>query len=138
MQDLDRGRLNPASPYRPAALSSRQLHVPNNASWLSVRDGGLLALLPKSIANSYWRVDFTEERVINLIVAATDHRDKVASLLELHADPTALSAAEKDALLLAFSEYNQSLAHLATMLDRVHPTERNRSRRSTGQCRAFR
>ncbi len=119
MLEIDRIRLEPsASGYRPAELSSGQFHVPSNSAWLSVRDSALLALIPKRLANNYWRVDFIQERANVLMATCSDQRDRVNSLSQLHANATMLSAPERDALLLAFSQYTQCLTHLGSILKR--------------------
>ena len=119
MLEIDRIRLEPsASGYRPAELSSGQFHVPSNSAWLSVRDSALLPLIPKRLANNYWRVDFSQERATYLMATCSELRDRVNSLSQLHASATMLSAPERDALLLAFSQYTQCLTHLDSMLKR--------------------
>jgi hypothetical protein len=91
-------------PFRVAALS--------NTSWLAVRDGGSLSLLPTQIADDYWHADYYGSESTALLQDIFKDYYELDGLLNLHAGIVVQSPEEKEQLLLAFARFNGKLRHL--------------------------
>jgi hypothetical protein len=86
----------------------------SNTAWLTVRDGGSLAMLPPLTASDNWHTEYFADEVLTQIqafyVAFADFR----SLTRLHADRSIRSPEEKSQLLLAMNHLQGMLRHLRT------------------------
>lgn len=115
----------PASPKAtPVALHPipRDIFAPGNNAWLTMRDSGLLGIAPRELVENYWKVYYTQEVSIMEIRAVGADGDRVLALVSLHNSPAGLPSTERDALLVAYANYRQSLKHLRgalTALDKV-------------------
>jgi hypothetical protein len=81
-------------------------------AWIAARGNGLIILLPDQVAASYWRVNSLADAMAAAIASLGDARQKVNSLLYLHASPSQLTAGERADLLRAYSEEDQEIGNL--------------------------
>lgn len=112
MTNLDRDgkTFNPVTPTHDTFLPFI------DTAWVSARSNGLIVLLPSQIAESYWKVEVLTDATAAAIMSIADARMKVNSFLHLHDKPSMLTADERAALLLAYSEEDQQLGNLNYIL----------------------
>ena len=74
------------------------------------------------LVENYWKVYYNQEAVIEEIRSAGTERDRLPALLGIADNPSELLPADRDARLIAYVNYRQSLVHLRNglnSLDRV-------------------
>jgi hypothetical protein len=117
MDALDRIRLSgDKQPFTPVPLPHEGLFAPIDTAWTTLRNNGLLSMVPNQLANNYWKVDFMSQASTGLIGTAFESTRKVNVLLSLHSNPAAATAEERTALLRAYGELDQSLHDLHNQL----------------------
>lgn len=117
MAALDRTRVSGGKEsFSPAPFTHDAFFAPTDTAWLTLRGNGLLSLVPGNVADSYWKVDFMCQIVISDMASISDKRNKVNALLHLHSDLSGLSEEERAALLLAYSEMDQTLIDMHYIL----------------------
>jgi len=108
-------QLRDPGPHAPLALTAfpeDSLFAPVDPAWLGMRDSALIALVPHQLSDNYWKLDFTAQRAVAYIQEANRIRDRIIAIENLQSPATPLSVADRDTLLLAFSEYAQQLTDL--------------------------
>jgi hypothetical protein len=117
MAALDRAASPAATAFHPVAyLAPTYVLTPHNVAWLAVRDNNLLSILPSTLSTTYWEIDYDRGLAQEGNLQIVQRRKEVESLLNLHEDPSTLSAEERERLLLAFSALDQALADMRVCL----------------------
>ncbi len=97
---LRSGRL-PAPPENPPPVTPLQ---PPDAAWITIRDSGLLPIMPKLTIDNYWKIDYTNQAVGRVGQAASTARAQLGALIETaHQRP--MDQALADDLLLRLNQY---------------------------------
>jgi hypothetical protein len=91
---------------------------PTNAVWASARDNGTLSLLPPAQASYLSRLDFSTGTTIETSHQVFDARYRVLALVHLHAGTAQLTPAERDSLLLAISNYEETADHARMVMEK--------------------
>jgi hypothetical protein len=99
-----------------APFPNVRIFVPIDAAWLGMRDSALLSIVPRQLSTNYWKLDFLIQSANNHLQDVTRSRDKVAAIKSLQTLSAPLTAAERNELLLAFSEYRQQIDRLRNTL----------------------
>ncbi len=106
-----------ASPESPVAqfqpyVPDTYLFIITDAAWLSLRDNGLLSLVPQPVSFRYWKIDYIHHLVVDDNQNIMRRREEVEALVHLHQDPARLSIGERERLFVAFSELDQALVQM--------------------------
>jgi hypothetical protein len=118
MVSLERSRLDSShTPVTLLPLPPTRIFVPIDAAWLGMRDSALISIVPHQVSTNYWKLDFMVQRSIVTTQEIMQLKDKILALEKLQTPSNLLSPTERDALLLAFSEYAQKLGRLRDTLD---------------------
>ena len=105
-----------------AAAPEINLGVPGDSAWSAARDIGLLALAPHALVDNGWKVHFIQEAVTAQVRKVYADLDGIQALASIHPDIAALAPADREALLVAYANYRESLKVLkidAALLDRA-------------------
>jgi hypothetical protein len=117
MAALDRTTLAPPTPFHPVPyLAHTYVLTPHNVAWLALRDSQLLWLMPQTLSDTYWEMDYDRSLAQEGNAEIVQRRQEVETLLHLHADPATLSSEERERLLLAFGALDQSLTNMRQAL----------------------
>jgi hypothetical protein len=108
---------NPSQKPSPALKPEpADLFAPGNDAWLTIRDSGLLSIVPRLLVENYWKVYYTQQLVVSDIDGVRSDNNRLSALISLHSSPSELSPADRDTLLVAYANHRQSLKHLRTTL----------------------
>ncbi len=91
-------------PAPPENLPDEVAFQPGDAAWITVRDSGLLPIMPKLTIGNYWKIDYTNVAVGRRGQEAGAARGRLQSLLET-ARQRPMDQALADDLLLRLNEY---------------------------------
>jgi hypothetical protein len=103
----------------PVGLAPRpnvRLFVPIDTAWLGMRDSALIYIVPRQLSTNYWKLDHMIQRADIYTLDATRSRDRISAIETLQTPLAPFSAAERNDLLIAYSEYRQQLVHMRNNL----------------------
>jgi hypothetical protein len=83
--------------------------VPADAAWLMMRDSALLSLVPKLLAENYWKLETTREWMLQISDDARRSRVHLDALIRLNIDANAPTLLNIDVLRAAFSDYAENV-----------------------------
>ena len=85
------------------------LVIPSNSAWNAARDGGLLALAPRTLVDNYWKVYFFQEATVLQIRTVYVELDNLKAMFRIHPDTSVLSPADRETMLTAYARYREKL-----------------------------
>jgi hypothetical protein len=107
------------SPFVPVSLARRVAYRPPETAWLTLRQNGLLSLVPARVANSYWIIDQIHQRISDVFTEADADRAHIDAILHLHPDPAQMTEQERHDLLMAYSDLYQNIVRSMNELKRL-------------------
>jgi hypothetical protein len=87
-------------------------YYPRDSAWITIKDSALLPIVDQALVNSYWDVDAVQASIVFTSQESWNSRVQLDALLNLHATQQVASAQERDALLLALSNFRQQQIRL--------------------------
>ena len=93
-----------------------RVFVPIDTAWLGMRDSALISIVPRRLSTNYWKLDHIIQRANLELLEITQSRDKITAIEDLATPAAPLSAAERNDLLLTFSQYRQQLDRMRNNL----------------------
>jgi hypothetical protein len=108
--------LSSANSAATLVLAGGTIYAPIDVAWLGMRDSALIAIVPRRLSNNYWKIDFIQQHTVSSIAEVYKLRDTILAIQRLQRSSIPISPAQRDTLLMAYSEYAQQLAHLRTFL----------------------
>jgi hypothetical protein len=108
--------LPPAGSAGALVLAGGTVYAPIDVAWLGMRDSALLSIVQRQLSGNYWKIDFIQQHIITSIAEVNRLRDTILAIQRLQRPSVPIPPAQRDALLMAYSEYAQQLAHLRTYL----------------------
>jgi hypothetical protein len=85
---------------------------PSDSAWLTIKDSALLPIVDQALVNNYWGVDAVQASIVFTSQESWTSRVQLDALLNMRATQQIASAQERDALLLALSNFRQQQIRL--------------------------
>jgi hypothetical protein len=82
-------------------------YYPSDYAWLTIKDSALLPIVDKTLVSSYWNVDAVQGSIVFTSQESWNSRVQLDGLLHMRATQQISSAQERDALLLALSNFRE-------------------------------
>ncbi len=99
------------SPFAATPLPTWIGYVPNDTTWLMMRDSSLLSISPELIVKNYFKVEATLAALDKWTWIAYASRIQVEAVLKAYSSARALSPQEREVLQRVYSEYAVALAN---------------------------
>lgn len=96
--------------FTPTPLPDWFGYVPTDTSWLMMRDGALLSIVPDLLVGNYFRIELQFASLARWYWMATTARAQLTAALQIHASPAVLSAQERESLQRAYSDFGVAMA----------------------------
>jgi hypothetical protein len=87
-------------------------YYPSDAAWLTIKDSALLPIVDKGLVSSYWGVDAVQASIVFTSQESWNSRVQLDALLNMRTTQQIASAQERDALLLALSNFREQQIRL--------------------------
>jgi hypothetical protein len=85
---------------------------PSDAAWLTIKDSALLPIVDKALVRNYWIVDAVQASIVFTSQESWTSRVQLDALLDMRTTHQIASAQERDALLLALSNFREQQIRL--------------------------
>ena len=99
-----------ATPF--ISIPKTNTYYPSDSAWLTIKDSGLLPIVDKTLVSSYWDVDAVQGSIVFTSQESWNSRVQLDALLNMHTTQQVASAQERDALLLALSNFREQQIRL--------------------------
>jgi hypothetical protein len=99
------------SAFAATALPTWIGYVPNDTTWLMMRDSSLLSISPELIVKNYFKVEATLAALDRWTWIVNAARNQLEAALQAYSSPKPLSPQERDVLQRVYSEYGVALAN---------------------------
>lgn len=103
------GTQHSSASWSPVALAPIAFFIPARTAWLMMRDGALLPLVPDLIAENYWKLDATEDGLVNRATAFGYSRVRLNAAIGVYNNAGPLSPQDMGVLRAAYSDYAANL-----------------------------
>jgi hypothetical protein len=87
-------------------------YYPSDSAWLTIKDSALLPIVDQTLVSNYWGVDAVQGSIVFTSEESWNSRLQLDALLNMRATPRIASAQERDALLLALSNFREQQIRL--------------------------
>jgi hypothetical protein len=87
-------------------------YYPSDSAWLTIRDSALLPIVDKTLVRNYWAVDAVQASIVFTSQESWNSRVQLDALLNMRTTQQIASAQERDALLLALSNFREQQIRL--------------------------
>jgi cold shock CspA family protein len=87
-------------------------YYPSNSAWLTIKDSALLPIVDKMLVRNYWGVDAVQQSIVFTSQESWNSRVQLDALLNMRTTQQVASAQERDALLLALSNFREQQMRL--------------------------
>jgi hypothetical protein len=82
-------------------------YYPSDTAWLTIKDSALLPIVDKTLVSDYWAVDAVQASIVFTSQESWNSRVQLDALLNMRTTQQVASAQERDALLLALSNFRE-------------------------------
>jgi hypothetical protein len=87
-------------------------YYPSDSAWLTIKDSALLPIVDKTLVRNYWAVDAVQQSIVFASQESWNGRVQLDALLNMRSTQQIASAQERDALLLALSNFREQQVRL--------------------------
>jgi hypothetical protein len=87
-------------------------YYPSDSAWLTIKDSALLPIVDKTLVSNYWGVDAVQGSIVFTSQESWNSRVQLDALLNMRTTQQIASAQERDALLLALSNFREQQIRL--------------------------
>jgi len=87
-------------------------YYPSDSAWLTIKDSALLPIVDKTLVSNYWGVDAVQQSIVFASQESWNSRVQLDALLNMRTTQQIASAQERDALLLALSNFREQQIRL--------------------------
>lgn len=94
--------------WSPVALAAPRFFVPAETTWLMMRDGALLPLVPDLLAENYWKLDATENALVSIRAALGYSRVRLNAAIDVYDNAGPLTPQDISVLRAAYSDYAEN------------------------------
>jgi len=82
-------------------------YYPSDSAWTTIKDSALLPIVDETLVSNYWSIDAVQGSIVFTSQESWNSRVKLDALLNARATKQIASAQERDALVLALSEFRE-------------------------------
>jgi hypothetical protein len=87
-------------------------YYPSDVAWLTIKDSALLPIVDQTLVRKYWVVDAVQASIVFTSQESWNSRLQLDALLNMRTTQQIASAQERDALLLALSNFREQQIRL--------------------------
>jgi hypothetical protein len=87
-------------------------YYPSDSAWLTIKDSALLPIVDKTLVSNYWGVDAVQASIVFTSQESWNSRVQLDALFNMHTAQQIASVQERDALLLALSNFREQQIRL--------------------------
>jgi cold shock CspA family protein len=87
-------------------------YYPSDSAWLTIKDSALLPIVDKTLVRNFWGVDAVQQSIVFTSQESWNSRVALDALFNMRTTRQIASAQERDALLLALSNFREQQMRL--------------------------
>jgi len=87
-------------------------YYPSDSAWLTIKDSALLPIVDKTLVRNYWAVDAVQQSIVFASQESWNSRVQLDALLNMRTIQQIAYAQEREALLLALSNFREQQTRL--------------------------